>query len=307
MDDTDLAILRAMGARRYGPTAPPREDLAPAVLARKLGIDASTVQARVDRMREAGFLRAIEIRPNLRLFDLQERVHFYDELEREAKARAMERLELVDGLLEAHDYWGGTLCVVLTYRSPSDLARKESLLRELLGRPGRPIFERARPPLRDDLDKTDWRVLRSLRRNALQTPADVAADVGVSAKTARRRMEKLAHAQAYFVNPLVDPRQGDGFVVVGYLLQVRAHDRPRVLQRVREALGDRTFLDEDAQNGAVYLLGGFRNVDEATRAEKLMAGTDGVERIEPYILQGARSYSSWIDDAIDARIENMPG
>jgi hypothetical protein len=69
---------------------------------------------------------------------------------------------------------------------------------------------------------------------------------------------------------------------------------------------DRRLYEEEAENGAYYIIAGFRNVDEASRGEKLLAGTEGVESVEPYILQGMRTFAGWIDDAIAARVENAP-
>ncbi len=306
MDDSDLAILRAMGARRCGPVGCPREDVTPAAIARKVQMDPSTVQARIRKMQEQGFLSGFELFPNLRLFDMAECVYFFDKIDPAAKAHAMERLALVDGLIEAHDFWRDTLCVVMAYRSPSDRARKANLLREFIGREGRHIFERQRPTLKRALDRTDWRILRALRHDALRPHADVAAELGISTKTARRRIDQLAEAHAYFLLPTLDPRKGDGFVTAGFLIWLAEHDQARHAARVREVMSGRRFFDEQAITGNLYLVGGFHTPAEVGRAESLIAGTEGVERVEAYMIQGAHTYAGWIDEAIDARIENTP-
>jgi DNA-binding Lrp family transcriptional regulator len=306
VDDLDFSILHAIGAIRSGPAGCPREALTASAIARAVRADPATVQSHLRHMQETGFLQGFQLFPNLSLFDLAERVHFYDDMSRDAKTGAFERLALVDGLIEAHDFWGGTLCVVLTYRSPSDLARKTALLREFLGREGRPIFERARVRARVVPDRLDWRIFQSLRHDALKPIPVVAKELGVSVRTVRRRLAKLSEARTYYLVPILDPRHSDGFVTAGFLLKAREADRPRVLARARQAIQDRALYEENADNGAYYVIGGFRNPDEANRGAKLLAGTEGVLSVEPYILQGMQSFSGWIDEAIEARVRNTP-
>lgn len=302
MDATDIRIVREMGIRPYGRSPRNPESLREAAIARRLGLDLKTVKGRIERMEGTGFLRGYEIVPNLGHFGMQGSGYLYRVVEPDAKREALKRVEPTEGLLEVHDFLGAEVCVDVAYRSPEELASKLKTLGDTMGdRSPLRFYDRVLPPVNRVLSPLDWRILQKLRGRAQRPLADVAADVGVTLKTVRRRFDRMAGEGSFFMVPLLDPSRATGLVLFELLVYANP-DAPReTLERVLAVLDENhvyhyTPASRALGNFDVLLFG--ESVADVERLLLAAKAVPGVARVDSLLFRGWRDHSGWMDARI---------
>lgn len=300
MDLVDLHILKAMGVRYFGPTASDRAHFNPVTLAERVGLDQKTVRTRIDRLRATGFLLGFDLYPNIRLFGRKEGVCYFRDITPEEKEAAFSRLEEMDGLMEAHDFYRGPLCVNFTYEG--DPHARVDEIAAVVGRPGELVALGNGPDVEGALTTIDWRIMAVLRHDALMPAIAVAEHLEVAVKTVRRRLAHLTAAGAYYIFPRLDPTKADGLLFANVAVWPQEDQRTAVLQRTREVVGPHTILEMDPGAGNCLAVAGVRNPAEAEQLERALLRTNGVERAETYLLQAMVDYAGWIDEALEERV-----
>jgi predicted HTH transcriptional regulator len=59
------------------------------------------------------------------------------------------------------------------------------------------------------LTKTDWEIIKTIQTNPRLSYSLISKEVGVSARTAKRRLEKMIEELALFALPSIDPKAPD--------------------------------------------------------------------------------------------------
>lgn len=184
MDQTDLTLCKLLLVNSRTPI---RE------LGDKLGLSVAAVHGRIQALRDLGIIRAFTAR--IGLIPLRATTVLVWGTSHLASGESVrDRLRR-----DPHIYWvafggAGFVYVGAYLRSPAELdavisyVTKEAGILEptvgitVLGEgvPGQPI-----------LDRLDARILRAMRRDARKSVADIAEEVGVSTKTAGRRLGRM--------------------------------------------------------------------------------------------------------------------
>ncbi len=302
MDLTDIRILQALGIRFFGPDPLRREDLRPADVASRVQLDEKTVRTRLARMQETGFLAGYDLYPNLRLFGLREGVAYFFGLDPDQKEQAFQRLERTHGLTLVHDFFKAPFCVVYTYPESQDKDIRLAELAELVGRDGEFVAEADPPHVPETPSMLDWRLMALLRHDALMPAVEAASRLGVATRTVRRRLDRLARNNAYYVFPRLDPTKGEGLVFVSATVWPDETRRLQTVKRVREAISRNQFLEADSGSGAYYATLAAPGPAAAESLERALQRTDGVVRAEVNLLQRAMDYGEWVDQYLDHQI-----
>lgn len=205
VDELDAAILREMHRDRdvlWGGSDP---RMGAPQLAKRLGVDRSTVWSRIKAWEEEGFLVRQEVVPNPSLFgagiaggDIR-----IDDPTR--KPEALERIQLVDGILAGLDLVGPYVILFYALESQDALNRCRRLVAELPDVDAVSMcvpFEA--PESKIELTGQDWRILQALREASEQPLKEVAKTAGVSTRTLRRRYGTLLEANALWSFPILD-------------------------------------------------------------------------------------------------------
>lgn len=184
MDPTDLQLcLRLLENSR----TPVRE------LGDKLGLSVAAVHARIQSLRDQGIIRAFTAR--IGLLKLQATVVITWGTSRAASNEdILDRLRRNDRV-----YWvafggAGVVYVGGYLRNMTELDGYVSfLMKEVeFTNPTVGLMPQGfGPPEEPVLDRTDCRILRALHRDARKSIADVAEEIGLSAKTVGRRLERM--------------------------------------------------------------------------------------------------------------------
>ncbi|HVM45801.1 MAG TPA: Lrp/AsnC family transcriptional regulator [Candidatus Thermoplasmatota archaeon] len=315
MDGLDLDILRAMGLQPFQGGARPPDRLRPSRIARELGVSADTVTARIERMQDEGVIRGFEVYPNFGHLGVTATTYHFLVGDRRAKARRLEDVRNVEGVVGIFDFVGSAVCVDLAYRHPRELERKVELVARLLGAQTLPhaCFDYAPPPVARPLAGLDWRIVRALRGRARRSPEEVAAELGVSARTIRRRVERMLADGSIDIVPDVATARMSGYVIFEVLITLRGavgdpHALPAPLARVFEgALYSAWPVPGRAARPCLTLMLAARSVAELDDMRRAAEALPEVDDVEVLIPAGRFGRSEWIDEAIEARIhEALP-
>lgn len=293
MDEVDIRILNAMGLRRF--SASKRADLRPASIARRVDLDPTTVRDRINRMEEAEFLNGFEVIPNFGLFGLNWTTGFFDGLNSDEKKEALERLHLVEHVIDVHDFFQGPLCVEFAYRDGPDRARKMGLIAEFTGRQGEVVNEATFDNDSLQLSSTDWDILAALREDALMRQRDIADEIGANVRTVRRRLKRLEDNKAFYLVPRIDPANGQGFLFAGIGVWLDSDDDTNTRRRVHDLVDDYRIARFDTGTDIVYVVVASPSPASIEGLDRAISRTRGVERTETNLLQGITNFSDWID------------
>lgn len=303
MDLLDLRIFRSLGILPYGGEATDLSRLKPWVIAKKLGVDGSTVKTRLRRMEKNGFIQYFQVYPNFRLLGIHGVAYVFELGDVVTKPEVLERCALVDGVTEIHNFLGTLLCIDFTYQEERDARRRLELLSQLTGcaHPRR-FYERVMPPVDLRLSRTDWRIIRALRYQALRPLAEVAKELGLTVKTVRRRFERMARHHGLIVVPVVNPAHLAHTITYMLLLRPAPDRWEQVVHGFLSDFDRSYFLTRltPPSSAAFYLTAQTlaETEDTLVRARR----TEGVQDAQLLILREVRENSQWLDSAIERKI-----
>ena len=302
MDRLDIQIFRSFGCS-FGQESGDVSRLRPWVIARRIGANGRTVKLRIDKMHESGLIDHYQIYPNFRFFGLQGVAYMFGAEDGATKRELIDNCSVADGITEIHDFVGPAVCIEFACLDSRDELRRLELLRKLTryDTPSK-VYDRVMPPVSITPSRTDWRIIRALRYNALRELPEVASDLGLTAKPVHRRFERLTNNGAVLILPIVNPARVRN--MIAFVLQVFP-DPARWDDAIGKLLRayDQKFLYSSLHPpawGALYLVADTlaEMEDCLTRARSI----EGVRNAETMVLKEVLDRSQWLDLAIERKI-----
>ncbi|HET6404073.1 MAG TPA: winged helix-turn-helix transcriptional regulator [Candidatus Thermoplasmatota archaeon] len=215
MDELDAMILREILWRPADPLHAARGPRRLWDVARVLGLHGTTVKRRLAAMRESGFLREIHLQPMPGLMGLEGSEHHLVYKDALTKRRAFEALSADPRVWTIYANVGNDLCVRLVAAPGEDgqeIAAEMALDTGALERRFHHLTNWSVPV--EKVSALDLRILAAFAEDAYRPISDVAAEVGVAAKTVTSRMRALAKMRAYLIYPVVDYSKISGGMIV---------------------------------------------------------------------------------------------
>jgi DNA-binding Lrp family transcriptional regulator len=319
MDPLDFAIYRFLspggearfwaGRRIIDPTLPARE------IAASVGISENGVRARLRGLSERGFLRGMAVSPNPSLFGVQVLVAELPVESAEEAERVFRDLALVEGVVFARDTLDeGDRHVRVHFVSESDSTtlRRTALVRRLSpgGRLRNPQ-EYSIPRCERELSPLDWKLLRALYLHPDARVAETARAVGISTKTAGRRIHQLIESKACW---WTHGAESEEFPLALIRIDVQnSSERDEVAGRVaRESpawmpvASDGLGLEPESTTTVVA---GLVPADAPTileRQVKSLLGLPGVVSVRRTFALGSMTYPAWFKDRIAEHVVARP-
>lgn len=302
MDALDIRIVRAMGIRPYERAAKPLDALQPAHLARATGASVNTVKERIARMIASGIIAGYHAVPNLQHLGLRGEAYYLRFPTEDAKDAALPRILETEGLLELHDFLGKGACADFAFRDESELRVKLGFLQEASGdtAPER-FYSREMPRVQRELTAVDWRIVQALRSDPRAQPPALARVVGVSARTVKRHLARMAAEGSIFLVPALDPSKADGLFIFEMLVYLKEGMGPRPMNDLRAAFADEhvyAYVPASAALGHFDMLLFARTSAEMEAMRRRAEAIDGVVRAETWLFRSFRSFPAWLDAAI---------
>lgn len=292
----------------YGARGP--DALKPTRIARRLNISLKTTKQRLRHLEDGGVIAGYQIYPNLRHLGLQWRSYFF-RVPKERKEGLKPDLDSVEGVVAVFDFLGSDLCVDLNFRDEAELRRRLRLLSELIGgSPAVEWYENRMPPVAGALSSLDWRIVKALRMRARTPPEELARDLGVTAKTIRRHLDRMVKEGGIDVVPLIDPTRMEDtfpFALLFRLSPERAQAAIRGIEQAFDEFYVSAWIPPSPEAGNFVTMLYARSTGDLEAMHRRATEIEGVEAAEVFIPADVRDYPAWIDEAIDRRIQETAG
>ena len=233
MDRLDIRILRELfqahtvWPARPGPVASYRR------VARAVRASPGTVRNRLREMVRTGFLRGIAVYPNP--YAIGRRSHSYavevaPDVDKEAAVRAVLRVPEVVMLENFH---GRLIGVGIANRDDASLARCVAEINRIVHAPGGLVSGVEHPPVAGPIAPAEWALIERLMQGDFPSYGHLAADLGTSTRTLKRRLARLAESNAIMTYPRLDHRSLAGGATADLLVQfvdagTRGSTEPRI-------------------------------------------------------------------------------
>jgi DNA-binding Lrp family transcriptional regulator len=302
MDNLDAKIMREFngpGALQWNV----RQSYS--TIATKLGADEETVRRRIIRMQQSGHLGGSELILNPYLIN---REPVAMELRvagpsRERKSELISQIELIDGVVMIVDLQGDALQVLLFCEDEKAVSRRTRLLSSISGCSNPLIIRNMGFPHPDiKLSKTDWLILKSLRREPRRNSADIAKELRTSVRTVERRIGVLTENGAFFHMFRPDFRKFDG-VAGSIIVSYEEGSRKSALDEAISSKLERVVFSFTASSTISQFNFVCDNLLQAEANHEWIQGLDGVSQASMGIVKGFILVTDWLDEEIDKRLQ----
>jgi DNA-binding Lrp family transcriptional regulator len=301
VDELDLRILAATGFALWGYQAAGFEALSTSTIAEQVDRSPETVRRRLRDMEQDGVIRGYQVSPSFRHLGLAGEA-LQLELDDEPP---LEDLELVDGVAAASDFVGPPLLVLLGYRGSTERDRRVHHVTETLGAEDPTTIARLerRAPERE-LTDLDWRIVRALRGDAKRGPGEVADEVGVTARTVRRRRQRMVDDGALHVAPVVAVEEITGAVPFNLVARHAPDQRAEARNRLTKRFEDRVLgvPERWPMTGRRVVL--FLHASSIAEVDRLRAQAEEVAGVEAAttLIPKRTLRTGWIDALVEAQL-----
>jgi DNA-binding Lrp family transcriptional regulator len=265
-------------------------------VARNLGVDEETVRNRLKRLKESGFLVGWRLLPNpsslLGRGFVMQHMTFDGPV---SKGKAISRLKQMDGVVVIASLYGADLLITLF----DDTERTASgRLATLRSKGGPAEWEGMRLPQTSfRMTPTDWRIVRLMLRNAEVSVSEVAAEVKVSVRTVKRRLDGMMAASAIFITPMIDQAKSTG-VSYQVMVEVEAARKSEVDRLVTSRIVNLVFRAADASDTLIFGFSG-KNVSEGKELLDWLTKQDGVESVRINTVEQVVYVFDWLERETD--------
>lgn len=315
MDRLDGALLREMflGRHLWVGGVDPRQSAGE--LARRLGVDRSTIWSRLKAWKECGFLTGFDVVPNPDLFGLRfgaGSIRVDNPVQKEAVVRD---LGLVSGIVGAQDMMGPWVVVLAACPNAAGFERVSALLRRLSGvNETIPLVAFRCPPSSAEPTPLDWRIVQELRMPPTPLLTEVAKRLRISVKTVTRHYDSLIRNQVVWYIPLLDYTQYTMVAMARFNVYLHpTADPPQILETIRKMypeyvdIADRSDFALEPEHKIKHVVAHMQlpaaSASEDVQVEILKI--PGVADVEVLFPRKTFSYPDWLSERIADRISEQ--
>lgn len=303
MDETDLRLI---GLLNTNSRAPFRE------LAEKLGVSVQAVHKRVRALTETGVI--LRYTAGLSLKYLKAVPVGISGHTRAASANDAARgLGQDDSTVLVH-VSGNLLSIMVMLRSIGDLdryvgflktsAQMEDLSVSLPSAMGFTKLERQNVPEGPlELSQLDFRIIRSLRGDARKEVVDIAEEVGISAKTVKRRLERMMEAGAIEFSTQFDLGAQNGISSIVTIGLKPGTDKGQFMGEVKQRFGPRiTYMGllSNIPDG-VFIYMWSASQKESREMEESFQKDQGIASFKNLLIQNKFQFTTWRDRLLEEK------
>lgn len=240
MDKLDIRIIREfLQGEPKSSILPARQNIVPAlgIVAKRLGVAESTVRDRYAKL--SGFFAGWSYLLNPRLTGQKLGQLGFDVPEFVSKDSLMEKLTLLDGMLNIVEYNGRFAAATFFYPDELGPKKKVDLIRAISGSEGYIFGEFDFPHCDLPLSRTDLEIIASRQGDMKKPNRKIAEEIGLSARTVKRRITKMVTGGAIWPYPSLNTEALANCVYCDLLLtysdpKSRAEAEARILSTMAE-------------------------------------------------------------------------
>jgi len=256
MDSLDIRILRdILESQATSPLdASVRKSLSS--VARRLKVDENTVKNRIERLRRSGFLRGWWVCVNPNLVGQRMAQVWLDVRSASTKRALIEKLSLLPGVAVIRDLYGPSLSLVIFYEDERSRKKTFDLISSIAGPSTLTYVDEPFPASSLVFSRTDLKILGILQKEPQMPYAEIAGELGLSSRTVKRRIARLAEGNALYLVAELNPKFLSGGIVCGLLVFHDERGNKSAAERnIVSHLGDQLlFADLDNPHHGYFAL-----------------------------------------------------
>ncbi len=213
MDSLDVRVYKELF---HGQTGPPLgSDIRRSYrsVARKLRIDEVTIRNRIKRLQQSGFLKGSRLVVNPSLLGVRLGELWLNVRPPSSKDDLINKLRFMPGVLVISDYYGSSLTIVIMFESEISAKKELELIARISNAESMVRANIIFPGCTTELTHTDWRIIKAIQTDPRRSYPVISREVGISEKTAKRRLQRMIEGRALFVVPSINPKALDGAIL----------------------------------------------------------------------------------------------
>lgn len=270
-----------------------------AKIARTLHLTRRTVQRRVSKMVDSGFIRSFEVLFDLSQLGLADAVCNIRVQSSSGIESVRERLTKIFGVTEVLTFIGGILVAHIAYSDRSEL---ESILLHIGMVEGVADIDYETGPKTSPsvaLTQNDWKLVRCLNHNARREIVEIANELSVSPKTVQRRLRFLEKIGAVRFGLQVDVSNAKDLFPYLLLVQLQPGvSKPKTYDRVRQ-LVPRIWRNMKTVNPFLLTLASHAvKLSDLERDTESLRMTQGVRGVSVLFNSSDLSNNIWLDEKV---------
>ena len=205
MDDLDVKILRALISERSVAPSSPNVKSSLRAIAGRIGADDMTVSIRYKRLQESGFMSKWSLLVNPAHLGYRVAEVMVDVQPESAKSDMIRKLRLVHEITGIVNFYGKALRLFMIYNGDDSRSRTIELISRITNAEKITLSRMVLPHSETKhLTGTDVAIIRTLANDARKSAVTIAKELGLSAKTVRKRVEKLRKENTIFPFPILN-------------------------------------------------------------------------------------------------------
>jgi len=273
-------------------------------LAKRLGVGKETVRTSLIRAREVGYFEGWQLMINPSLIGRKTAglvIDFHGEGNDHEKTSAISQLKLIEGVTQIFDYANAGLRIVLYYETDGELERKTQLISSICGNSKPAFWPVPTPVCRMRMRKTDWEIIRELRKNPRARISDVAGHLRVSTRTVNRRVSMMSEERAFSLLPKTNMKK---YPTTGFVFLIRYSDEEKKVtgdKFLSSNLERIVYFDTLSREYSTFAIS-RSNFAEAEEVMQLMKKVDGIGEVRMDILKEIIHVSAWLDEEIGKKL-----
>lgn len=292
-------------------------------IGRSLNVDQGTVRNRIRKLKQDGLIREWRLEVNPGLFGRKLECLMLDVPQEYDKVEVIRKICSVSSVTLVCNYMGPPLHVRVSCENDQSLRETRRIITEIVGGEQPVWAQRPTSTIRaSDLKQSDWQIIKALRKDPWKSYEQIAKEVGISSKTARKRTAAIAEQGAIQLSVDVNIAALKGVVPASLVVFYSSPtSRSQAVRRITDYLGDELFFAElgDPHVGVFALsvpnvarleaVGGWVRSQPGITACRTLVLLDVTpvhlmeeeEEVEKMVFETARSRIAYIPRAINLR------
>lgn len=148
----------------------------------------------------------------------------------------------------------------------------------------------------EPLTTIDYKILKTLNRDARKSITDIADDVGLSAKTVRKRLDRMIENNLAFFSIFYTPLYGNSFITVFHLFLKEGTDLNSLFQHINEKYSQNIahcFSYSNIPN-FITMTSWAESAQDSYKIQKELQ-TEDFKNVIPHIFLSVKWYDCWVD------------
>ena len=154
----------------------------------------------------------------------------------------------------------------------------------------------------EPLSAIDYKILKTLNRDARKPITDVADDIGLSAKTVRKRLNRMIENYLALFSIEYTPLYESSFITVYHLHLKEGTDMNSIIQHIEEKYSQNVMHLYSYSNIPNFMtITSWTKTAQESRLLQKQLKTEGFKDITPHIFLSLKWYDCWVDQLLKSK------